>query len=336
MKIAAQTAPGSDIPEGAIMAASVGLGGKIKALWWMLRPWNIVQAVAWGVAGVVLGTQGDLPVGGTIAAVLLIFVGHSTGQWANDMVDVEADRINKPDRPLPSGVISMREVAVAWTLANAAAVAIAWLMNPWAGLLALVSLPLPIMYTKMKGLGIFGTLVMGVCCGAAVAFGSLLVSGTVPEVMWWLMAGIVLFDINLNTMGACKDVEGDRAEGVGTLAVRIGVRLALVVAILGQVASLAVAFGPYARGLLSWEYLPLVIVVELAAVAAAVWYAVQPTPDRHYSAGRVIKAMWLAHPLAFVAGYLPVLPVVAGIIALQLMTLGILFLAKRSGMPVSL
>jgi len=300
-------------------------------LWWMLRPWNIAQSFAWAIGGAILGTQGHLPLGRTLVAMALVFIGNSTGQWANDMIDVEIDRVNNPQRPLPSGALSLREVGWAYVIANAFAVTIAWLMSPWAGLLALLSLPFPILYTKLKRQGILGTLTMGACCAAALGFGSLLVAGSIPEVVWWVMVGIVLFDINLNTMAACGDIEGDSRQGVRTLPVRIGARPALIVAILGQIASLVAAFGPYWRGLLGWQYLPLAVLVEVVALVAVIWLYQQPSDARVMIAGRWIKAAFLSHCLVFAAGYLPVLVVVLLIFALQAMTLLMLGVAARAG-----
>src|SRR5947208_16672162 len=65
---------------------------------------------------------------------------------ANDVFDVEIDKVNSPQRPLPSGTVKTRDAVALAVALSAAAIGFAALLNLWTFLTALLALVLMIYY----------------------------------------------------------------------------------------------------------------------------------------------------------------------------------------------
>jgi chlorophyll synthase len=158
-------------------------------------------------------------------------------QAVNDWFDRDVDAINEPGRPIPSGAVPGRSglyFAVAWTalslavgsllgVVGLAAVALANLLG-WA-----YSAP-PF---RLKQNGWLGNAAVGVSYEglAWVTGAALLAGGRLPA--WPSLALAALYSAGAHgilTLNDFKSVSGDRAMGVGSLPVRLGVPRAALVA----------------------------------------------------------------------------------------------------------
>ena len=85
---------------------------RITAFLDLLKPELPLAAGICVIAGEIIGL-------GHVPTVMQLFLGFLTGflisgsaMMSNDYFDIEVDRVNNPNRPLPSGRISIREVIV--------------------------------------------------------------------------------------------------------------------------------------------------------------------------------------------------------------------------------
>ncbi|HEU0045659.1 chlorophyll synthase ChlG [Sphingomonas sp.] len=188
-----------------------------------------------------------------------------TSQAVNDWFDRHVDAINEPNRPIPSGRIAGRwglAIAIAGTVLS---LVVAALTGPW--VLAATTLGLIFAWAysappfRFKSSGILGPAVVALTYEGLTWFtGAAVMAGTLPS-------GAVLIVLILYSAGAhgimtlndFKAVEGDRATGLRSLPVMIGVdraaRVACVVMAVPQVAVVGL--------LASWDH------VVVAAVVAA-------------------------------------------------------------------
>ena len=96
---------------------------KAVALYKLARPFNgFSGALAVFLGGYVARTGEWLSV--VLAAVVTFLVTGAGNTW-NDYLDVEIDRINKPERVLPSGAVSRRAALIFALTLNAIALVIA-------------------------------------------------------------------------------------------------------------------------------------------------------------------------------------------------------------------
>jgi geranylgeranylglycerol-phosphate geranylgeranyltransferase len=215
----------------------------------ILRPHNMLAAALGTVAGfIVAGGRG----GGEIAtAAALTALATGAGNVVNDYFDVAVDRVNKPSRPLPSGRLSAR-AAVSLYLILSLAVS--------AGALLLVSLPVARLvigwqvalfaYARWcKRWLVVGNLLVAAVSSSAFAAGAMVAGNARAAVIPAVMA--FAFVVCREIVKGAEDMEGDRAAGVRTLAVRVGreraggtaAALMLVLATLLPIPALAGIYG---------------------------------------------------------------------------------------------
>jgi len=100
----------------------------LKTLLQMTRPVNIAIAIVTLIVGYYL--LGELPgsiVGVSVAALALQSLGFAFAigfaNIQNDIFDYQSDKQNRPERPLPSGRISMKAAKVSWIIMMALSIA---------------------------------------------------------------------------------------------------------------------------------------------------------------------------------------------------------------------
>jgi chlorophyll synthase len=164
-------------------------------------------------------------------------------QTLNDFYDKEIDAINEPYRPIPSGAISIPQVVTQIFVLLAAGLAIAYLLDVWAGhefptmtVLTLLGTFLAYIYSapplKLKQNGWLGNYALGAsyialpwCAGQAL-FGKLDVT-IVILTLFYSLSGLGIAIVN-----DFKSVEGDRQLGLKSLPVMFGVDKAAWICVL--------------------------------------------------------------------------------------------------------
>src|SRR5690348_3957163 len=92
----------------------------LRALWKLSRPFTLVPPMIGIFSGSLIAygaTRSAFPAGHVVLAVLAAAVLNAASNSLNQICDLENDRINKPHRPLPSGILTVRQ---AWTFVVAA------------------------------------------------------------------------------------------------------------------------------------------------------------------------------------------------------------------------
>jgi chlorophyll synthase len=186
-----------------------------------------------------------------------------TSQAVNDWFDREVDRLNEPDRPIPSGRIPGRwglYIGIAWT---GVSIGVAAWLGPFVLLAALVGLGLAWAYSapplRLKRNGWWGNSAVAVCYeGLPWITGAAVMAAALAD--WRIAAAALLYSAGAHgimTLNDFKSVDGDRRMGIGSLPVRLGVRKAAVTAcivmIVPQLVMLAL--------LVSWERLSYAAIV---------------------------------------------------------------------------
>ena len=107
-----------------------------------------------------------------VLACLCASLVAASGNIINDYFDVEIDRINKPDRPIPSGRISRNEVLILYTIFSSISLYLAYVISIPAIILVSITLLLLFLYSLVfKSIPFLGNLVVSLCTGLAFSFG---------------------------------------------------------------------------------------------------------------------------------------------------------------------
>lgn len=153
---------------------------------------------------------------GSVAMALLA----AAGNMHNDVADLEIDRVNRPDRPLPSGRIRPGAALAGAFTCFALALVFAFYMGLPEGYLTAAMGALLFVYNlRLKRLPLLGNLAVALLCALAIYL---------PEVPgrpdYTLMPALFAF---LTTVAReiakdAEDVAGDREQGAATLPIRFG------------------------------------------------------------------------------------------------------------------
>jgi 4-hydroxybenzoate polyprenyltransferase len=141
----------------------------------LMRPANIVTAVADILAGVAIAgyfVSGERDLSPLIFLVLANIGLYGGGVVLNDFFDADLDAVERPERPLPSGLIAKTEALVLGLLLLIAGIVSAFCVSRLSGILALVIAIAAVLYDKWAKHGSFaGPLVMGICRGLSLLLG---------------------------------------------------------------------------------------------------------------------------------------------------------------------
>lgn len=223
----------------------------------LIRPGNVAVV---GLS-VLVGGCGLWPSGGfwrvalAAASAMLVAAG---GNALNDCFDLMADRINRPDRPLPQGLIGPRQAAGMAIVLLISGAAMGWAVSLWNGLLAAgTSLLLASYAVWGKRLALAGNLMVATSCAAAFVYGGLAAGAArlslIPAAFAFLahLAREIIKDV--------EDMEGDRAAGARTTGLALGARRALNLAAAVLTLLVLLTPVPFITGIYGWRYLAAVV-----------------------------------------------------------------------------
>ncbi len=159
-----------------------------------------------------------------------------TSQAVNDWFDRHVDAINEPDRPIPSGRIAGRWGLYIALIASALSALVAWSLGPIVFVAGLVGLALAWGYSappfRFKTSGWTGPAVVGLTYeGLSWFTGAAVLLGAMPSTENLIV--LVLYSVGAHgimTLNDFKAVEGDRATGLKSLPVVLGVKRAAMLA----------------------------------------------------------------------------------------------------------
>jgi len=195
---------------------------KSFALIRIIRPLNfLITFSSIFVAGIICSTQ-SLNLRLIILAAFSGSLVGSGGNVINDIVDVKIDKINRPDRPLPSGEVSEAEAFLFYILLNAAAIALTFSLNTLSTIIVLLSIIIVFLYSyQLKKIPLAGNLSVAFMTGLAFIYGGVAVGNAGAAVI----PSIFAFLINLirEIIKDIEDLEGDIKNAVFSYPAKYGI-----------------------------------------------------------------------------------------------------------------
>ncbi|MBN1997114.1 geranylgeranylglycerol-phosphate geranylgeranyltransferase [candidate division KSB1 bacterium] len=139
----------------------------------------------------------------------------------NDYFDIEIDRVNKPNRPLPAGLLTKNEAYVFSVICFALGIITSFNINLTAIFIAITSCVLLYAYSaKLKRTVVFGNFTVSFLSALAFIYGGIAVQ-RVQMVL--IPAGFAFFmHFGREIIKDMEDVEGDKQQNAATLPVRFG------------------------------------------------------------------------------------------------------------------
>lgn len=194
------------------------------------RPYTTCYPVLLGLAGAVWAEGSGA--GTLLVAAVAPAFGWLSGHYLGDWMDRGLDAIGKPQRPIPSGRLSLDAALTSGIVCAATSAVLAVGANGRILPLFLIAMAGIVGYSRVfKKRGLSGNVARGVLTALAIVIGGMVAQPLPPWSLLPVAAGFLLHDTSTNLVGTVRDVDGDRAGGYRSVPVRRGVRHAVRLAL---------------------------------------------------------------------------------------------------------
>ncbi|MCC5937845.1 MAG: UbiA-like protein EboC [Lunatimonas sp.] len=249
----------------------------------LTRPANIVTAIAdiwagFAISGVVAALiSGDLSVYlGDMVWLTIATIGlYGGGVAFNDVFDAELDRVERPERPIPSGQISVWSAGLMAAGLLLLGIIAALQVGVWSGEIAVFIAVFAVIYDAWgKHQQIFGPINMGLCRGANLLLGVSLIPESIGP--HWYLALIPIAYISAITMISRGEVHGkNRSALLGGLWIYFAIFAALLAISVKQ------------QGYGFWQVVPFIGLFAYL-ILPPLWKAIATQEPKHI--GKAVKA----------------------------------------------
>jgi geranylgeranylglycerol-phosphate geranylgeranyltransferase len=195
---------------------------KLAAAFLLIRPLNFLITFSVIAAAYLISSENGYSVFILLSAGLSGAFTAASGNIVNDLFDIEADRINHPERPLASNRISYNAAKSVWFLCTLVSFILSSLISFYAFLFILLIHIVLIMYSyKFKSFAFSGNLTIALLTSAAFIYGGF----SAGNLKFVVIPAVFAFLINYvrEIVKDIQDIKGDLTYGLITLPVKIGI-----------------------------------------------------------------------------------------------------------------
>lgn len=228
-------------------------------------------------------------------AGLATFLICAAGNTVNDIVDIEVDRVNRPNRVLVRGVLTIRYAHVLSIILNGAALLLAISVSWDVTVIALVFIGLLYLYNYiMKKVALVGNIIISFLAGLTFIMGGVAVDLQFAFELPGPLIGFALaflFHLVREIVKDVQDIEGDRSAGISTLPQIIGPQKSLMIVLSVFVVLTVVTFLLVLVGWVGQMFKIIAIyIVELPLLAFLIFLWGNPTQRMLSVASSALKA----------------------------------------------
>lgn len=268
----------------------------------IIRPGNVVMAMIAIILVAIVSHSISLPI---ILAMLAVFFEISAGNVINDYFDYKIDLINKPQRPIPSGRISLKSARnYAYSLFLGGTICgflISYLTNNWIPfIIVLISDVILYLYAyKLKSTPLIGNITVGFMTGLCFVFGGFSI-GTAQMIFTSTFLGFFAFVMTVarEITKDIEDMEGDKAEGAKTFPILYGEKLSAIIIFILIIADCILCPLLYFQHIFNIFYLAIIALAVILFVYSAILIIKKHDMK---TASKVSKYLKIGMLIAFVA-----------------------------------
>lgn len=249
---------------------------KIKDAIEILRPLNCLMGsltVLIGILNTRVGVKAFPLIINILLGIITYFFIAGSGNVINDYYDVEIDKINRPERPIPRGSITLKQAKILWIIAALIGIVIAILHNIGYFNIIIVVFMVFIgwLYAAWgKKSGFIGNIIVSVSFSIGLIYGAILNNSNVPFYIYFFFLTSFFLLLSREIIKGCEDIEGDKKEGVKTLAIRIGIEKSTKISIVFGIFAIVFFILPYFTNIIN----PTSFLISMIFGLGAVLYAV--------------------------------------------------------------
>ncbi|HXY56304.1 MAG TPA: geranylgeranylglycerol-phosphate geranylgeranyltransferase [Nitrososphaerales archaeon] len=223
----------------------------------------------------------------------------------NDIYDLEVDRVNRPERPIPSGKVTVDQASrFSYAMLGLGMVCSALSLLPLAVLIAAAYAFLSWLYnSRAKKAGIVGNLIVASSLAIPFIYGGAISGGSIAGSLLLMMALTAFFSgVGREVVKAMADVEGDSKREVNSIARTRGLSFASYVGALFFVLAVLTSWVPLVTGLANQVYDFGVAIPDVVFLYLAVAILRRHEPSDAYRVKRIALAGMTVGLLVFIGG----------------------------------
>jgi len=260
----------------------------------IIRPGNAVMAVI--AVFLVMLITGNFTLNAFLAC-FVVFIVTGGGNTINDYFDHKIDTINKPERPIPSGRISLKAARIYSLSLLATGTIVAFTIGILPGIIAFLTSILLVYYAySLKTKLLIGNFSVSFITGICFVFGGIVVG----EILTSIYLGFYAFLMTMarEIVKDMEDIVGDEKEGAKTLPITYGIETSSILAAAFMIIASVTSPALYFTGILTVFYLP----VLFAAISVFMYSCYSLLKDQSVeNSARVSKRIKIGMGIVFLA-----------------------------------
>ena len=237
----------------------------------LIRPINSIMVGFAVIVGIGVASPKMMISIHSILGFLTGFFISSFSMVVNDYYDVEVDRANRPNRPLPSGALSMNSaIVLAFILLSLGIASSLWIgLNNFviATIFALISW-LYNFWGKRRGL--MGNVMVALSVSIPYIYGGMAVGNASYPLLIWLALTSFLATTGREVVKTICDVKGDEFRKVMSVARVYGPRFASKLGAVMFLMAMASSWLPFIEGIVGIVYAILILIPNLIFAYASI------------------------------------------------------------------
>jgi len=212
-----------------------------------------------------------------VIGFLAAFLTAASGNVINDVMDVEIDAINAPERVLPSGRLTKKTAIIESIIIMAVGVGIIFFtLNIYMIIIIGTGSILIVLYsTKFKRMGFVGNITIGVLTSYCLMLGgavqATLVNWLPLAIAFWPALIAFVMNIGREITKGIDDIVGDKEEGAKTIPVLIGAEKSSYLVVIIMILTLVLSPLPYLLGYFNLIYLFITVFVVDSMIVYSIY-----------------------------------------------------------------
>lgn len=232
----------------------------VKGLIILTRPFMSVLAGVATLISIFVASPKTFPTSSHLifgGASLFLFAGS---MLINDWFDLEIDRLNKPHRPIPSGMVTQNQALLFTIVCFSLGVITSVYANVQIGIWAFIFTLLSVAYSGgIKKVFLIGNVLVAALTSYPFIVGGIL-HGSFERVAIPVISTF-FYILGREILKTVEDTKGDSVFGVKTISVRLGTTAALWVGIFSMLLAPILALGQYFLHINNLSFLYLMVLV---------------------------------------------------------------------------
>ncbi len=278
---------------------------KVDGLLKIIRPLNCIVMSLAVLVGASLTGLGNLQWLNLLFGAVTAFTLTGASMAVNDYFDYDIDKINEPNRPIPSGKVSKKQALATTGILTVIGLIFAYIISLFCLLIAIVAWIIMVTYTTVgKRAGFAGNLLVSACVAAPFLYGSSVAVNTITINTLLFASMAFLSNTGREITKGIVDIEGDRAHKIKTLSVVFGSEKAALAAVIFFVSAICLSPIPLLLGIVSIWFIPFVLVTDIGLIWCSISLIRNPARENSRKVKKTVLFLFIFGLLAFVFGKL--------------------------------